>query len=338
MVASTSEHGPARYYVYDRAKKKASSCSRDRTELEKQPLVKMHPVVIKARDGLDLVSYLTLPPGRPDGDGKPNSRADGAARPRRPVGARQLGLQRRTHQLLANRGYAVLQRQLPRLDRLRQEVPQRRQPRVGRQDARRPASTPSSGRSKAGDRRRRRRSASCGGSYGGYATLVGLTFTPDVFACGVDIVGPSNLVTLLEHDPAVLGSRSSQLFQRRASAIHDGRGQEVPRRALAAVPRRTRSSRPLLIGQGANDPRVKQAESDQIVEAMQEHGIPVDYVLFPDEGHGFAAAGEPPAVLRRRRGVPGEAPRRPRTSRVTQDEMKASSMQIKDGRNGIPGL
>ena len=126
-----------------------------------------------------------------------------------------------------------------------------------------------------------------GGSYGGYATLVGLTFTPDVFACGVDIVGPSNIVTLLETIPPYWAPLHADV-QRRASAIPRPRkASKLLDRALAADPRASKIKKPLLIGQGANDPRVKQAEADQIVKAMQEKNIPVTYVLFPDEGHGF---------------------------------------------------
>ena len=125
-----------------------------------------------------------------------------------------------------------------------------------------------------------------GGSYGGYATLVGLTFTPETFACGVDIVGPSNLITLFDTFPAYWASFMEQWYQR----VGDPRTEEGKQLLLDRSPisHVDRIQRPLLIGQGANDPRVVQAESDQIVEAMQENGIPVTYVLFPDEGHGFA--------------------------------------------------
>ena len=124
-----------------------------------------------------------------------------------------------------------------------------------------------------------------GGSYGGYATLVGLTFTPDVFACGVDIVGPSNLETLLKTIPPYWEARRSQFHKRMGDpTTEDGRSCSG---ALAAH-KADQIKRPLLIGQGANDPRVKQAETEQIVEAMKAKGIPVTYVLFPDEGHGFA--------------------------------------------------
>jgi dipeptidyl aminopeptidase/acylaminoacyl peptidase len=130
------------------------------------------------------------------------------------------------------------------------------------------------------------RVAIMGGSYGGYATLAGLTFTPHKFACGVDIVGPSNLVTLLETVPPYWKPQI-ELFTTRVGdhRTEDGRAFLSERSPLTYA---DRIVRPLLIGQGANDPRVKQAESDQIVRAMQEKNIPVTYVLYPDEGHGFA--------------------------------------------------
>jgi dipeptidyl aminopeptidase/acylaminoacyl peptidase len=125
-----------------------------------------------------------------------------------------------------------------------------------------------------------------GGSYGGYATLVGLTFTPEVFACGVDIVGPSSLVTLLENVPPYWMPFMPVMKDRVGDwTTEAGRKELLARSPLTRV---GKIERPLLIGQGANDPRVKQAEADQIVEAMTERGIPVTYVLYPDEGHGFA--------------------------------------------------
>ena len=129
------------------------------------------------------------------------------------------------------------------------------------------------------------RVAIMGGSYGGYATLVGLTFTPEVFACGVDIVGPSNLNTLLDTVPPYWKPMLDLLRARVGdNSTEDGRRFLAERSPLSHV---DSIVRPLLIGQGANDPRVKKAESDQIVEAMKESGIPVTYVLYPDEGHGF---------------------------------------------------
>ncbi|RLA38915.1 MAG: hypothetical protein DRR06_19980 [Gammaproteobacteria bacterium] len=124
-----------------------------------------------------------------------------------------------------------------------------------------------------------------GGSCGGYATLVGLTFTPNVFACGVDIVGPSNLNTLLETIPPYWKS----IFNMFTRHIGDP-GTEEGKKLLAERSPLTyvdKINKPLLIGQGANDPRVKQSEADQIVNAMTEKNIPVVYVLYGDEGHGF---------------------------------------------------
>jgi dipeptidyl aminopeptidase/acylaminoacyl peptidase len=125
-----------------------------------------------------------------------------------------------------------------------------------------------------------------GGSYGGYATLVGLTFTPDVFACGVDIVGPSNLRTLLETIPPYWAPMMT-MFTTRVGDLRTDEGKELleSRSPLNFV---DKIKKPLLIGQGANDPRVKQTEADQIVKAMQAKNIPVTYVLYSDEGHGFA--------------------------------------------------
>jgi len=130
----------------------------------------------------------------------------------------------------------------------------------------------------------RDRIAIYGGSYGGYAALVGAAFTPDVFRCAVDIVGPSNLRTLLETIPPYWAPVKAQLYKRVGNPETD---QEFlwSRSPLSRV----RDIRiPLLIAQGANDPRVKQAESEQIVAALAEAGIDYEYMLFPDEGHGFA--------------------------------------------------
>ena len=125
-----------------------------------------------------------------------------------------------------------------------------------------------------------------GGSFGGYSTLAGLTFTPELYACGVDLFGPVNLITLLETVPPYW----KPMFNLMASRVGDPRTEEGREllRAHSPLTYADRIVRPLLIGQGANDARVKQAESDQIVQAMKEKGIPVTYVLYPDEGHGFA--------------------------------------------------
>jgi dipeptidyl aminopeptidase/acylaminoacyl peptidase len=122
-----------------------------------------------------------------------------------------------------------------------------------------------------------------GGSYGGYAALVGLTFTPEFFAAGVDIVGPSDVGTLLASIPPYWEPIKA-LFETRVGSADEPEylASISPLSKVDAI------SRPLLIGQGKNDPRVKEAQSQMIVEAMQAKGLPVTYVVFPDEGHGFA--------------------------------------------------
>jgi len=123
-----------------------------------------------------------------------------------------------------------------------------------------------------------------GGSYGGYACLAGLTFTPDLYCCGVDIVGPSNVKTLLDSIPAYWGPLRNQMLLKIGNVDED----EEFNKKISPLFHVDNIQSPLLIGQGANDPRVKQAEADQIAFSMKEKGIPVEYVLYSDEGHGFA--------------------------------------------------
>jgi dipeptidyl aminopeptidase/acylaminoacyl peptidase len=123
-----------------------------------------------------------------------------------------------------------------------------------------------------------------GGSYGGYAALVGATFTPDLFCCAVDIVGPSNLSTLIRTIPPYW-STFLATFHRR---VGNPDTEEEFLRSRSPLFKVDQIKIPMLIAQGANDPRVKQAESEQIVEAMKSKGIDYEYMLFPDEGHGFA--------------------------------------------------
>lgn len=284
-VAYIMDNGPVRYYVYDRDARQARFLFTNRRDLEGLPLVKMHPVVIKSRDGLELVSYLTLPPNTdPEGTGRPSQPLPMVLDVHGGPWAREEWGYNPEAQLWANRGYAVL------------SVNFRGSTGFGKNFLN------AANREWAGKMHNdlldavewavsegiadRARIAISGGSYGGYATLVGLTFTPDVFACGVDIVGPSNLITLLNSVPAYWKPQL-QIFKDRVGdhETEEGRKFLLSRSPLTFV---DRIARPLLIGQGANDPRVKQQEADQIVKAMQEKKIPVTYVLYPDEGHGFA--------------------------------------------------
>jgi dienelactone hydrolase len=125
-----------------------------------------------------------------------------------------------------------------------------------------------------------------GGSYGGYATLAGLTFTPDVYAAGVSIVGPSNLETLLNSIPPYWESFLKVFYLRMGDPnTEEGLAQMKAQSPLYSA---NKIQAPLMVVQGANDPRVKQAESDQIVVAMRELGLPVEYLVAKDEGHGFS--------------------------------------------------
>jgi len=285
MVAYVMDDGPVRYYRYDCEAQEAQFLFTHRKELEGLSLTSMYPVVTESRDGLNLVSYYTLPVG---------SDSDGDAHPDEPLPmvlyvhggpwSRDGWGYNSIHQWLANRGYAVLSVNFrgstgfgkafinagnlewgaKMHDDLLDAVAWAIQEGIADPE----------------------RVAIMGGSYGGYATLVGLTFTPETFACGVDIVGISNLVTWMETIPPYWQPQI-ELF---ATRVGDGRTEEgrallTERSPLTYV---DQIQRPLLIGQGANDPRVPQAEADQIVEAMQVKNIPVTYVLYPDEGHGFA--------------------------------------------------
>ncbi|MCX8103743.1 MAG: S9 family peptidase [Candidatus Bipolaricaulota bacterium] len=284
IVAYLMDDGPVRYYLYQRPEQKALFLFTNRKELENLPLAKMHPVLLQSRDGLTLVSYLTLPVWTdPDGDGRPEEPLPMVLVVHGGPWARDTWGYDPFHQWLANRGYAVLSVNFRGSTGFGKRFVNAGDKEWGAKmhddlvDAVQWAIS-----EKIADPKR---IAIMGGSYGGYATLVGLTFTPELFACGVDIVGPSNLVTLLSSIPPYWVPMLS-IFTSRVGDHRTEEGQQflLSRSPLTYV---ERICRPLLIGQGANDPRVKQAESDQIVQAMQAKQIPVTYVLFPDEGHGF---------------------------------------------------
>jgi len=285
IVAYVLDNGPVRYYLYERPARKAKFLFTNRPELEKLTLARMHPVIIKSRDGLDLVSYLSLPPeSDPDNDGRPDRPLPMVLDVHGGPWARDEWGYDAYHQWLANRGYAVLSVNFRGSTGFGKEFTNAgdRQWAAKMQDDLVDA-VQWAIRERVADPQK---VAILGGSYGGYAVLVGLTFTPELFACGVDIVGPSSLVTLLESIPPYW----KPILDLFAARVGDPRTEEGRKFLLERSPitRVDQIRRPLLIGQGANDPRVKQAESDQIVAAMQEKNIPVTYVLFADEGHGFA--------------------------------------------------
>jgi len=284
IVAYDFDDGPTRYYLYDRAKKSARFLFANRPALENAVLAKMYPIIISSRDGLELVSYLTLPPWEQAGD---------SPRPARPLPlvlevhggpwSRDVWGFNPTHQWLANRGYAVLSvnfRGSTGFGKAFLNAGNREWGAKMHDDLLDAVQwAVENGIADPG------KVCISGGSYGGYAALAGLTMTPEVFACGVSLVGPSNLITLLESIPPYWEPQV-ETFVTRVGDHRTEEGREFLRQR-SPLTYADRIQSPLLIAHGANDPRVKQAESEQVVAAMQAAGIPVTYLLYPDEGHGF---------------------------------------------------
>jgi len=276
IVNYVVDDGPIPFYVYDRTNKKATFLFSNRPALEKYKLAKMQPISFPARDGMTIHGYLMLPVGLEPKNLPMVLNVHGG-----PWGRDTWGLDNEA-QWLANRGYAVLQ------------INFRGSTGYGkafvnagdREWAGKMHADLIDGKNWAVKQGYADGKKVCimGGSYGGYATLVGVTFTPDEFACGVDIVGPSNLVTLLSTIPPYWTPIKS-LFKKR---VGDLETEQEFLKSRSPLFKADQIKAPLLIGQGANDPRVKQAESDQIVAAMRKNGKPVEYIVFPDEGHGFA--------------------------------------------------
>jgi dipeptidyl aminopeptidase/acylaminoacyl peptidase len=273
VVTFVSDNAPVYWYLYDRASKQATLLFSNRPALEKYKLATMKPIEFTARDGMKLYGYLTTPVGMEAKNLPMVLFVHGG-----PWGRDVWGLDRYA-QWLSNRGYAVLQ------------INFRGSTGYGKKYV------------NAGDRQwagamhtdlldgedwavktgvaDAKKVCVMGGSYGGYATLAAVAFSPDAFACGVDIVGPSNLNTLLKTVPPYWSTLLST-FRKRMGDSEEFLKTQSPLFKAEQI------KVPLLIGQGANDPRVNKAESDQIVAAMRKNDKPVVYYVFPDEGHGFA--------------------------------------------------
>ena len=313
IVAYIMDDGPVYYYLYERAMRRSTLLFSERPALEKYRLAKMQPVSFPARDGLGLHGYLSLPAGAVPKNLPLVLFVHGG-----PWARDVWGLSNDV-QWLTNRGYAVLQ------------VNFRGSTGYGKKHL------------NAGDREwgakmhddlidaknwavkegyaDPKRVIIYGGSYGGYAALAGATFTPDEFAAAVSVVGPSNLVTLIQTIPPYWAPVRAS-FDKRVGKL------ETEKEFLESRSPLNKADKiriPLLVAQGANDPRVKQAESDQIVAAARKNGRDVDYLVFPDEGHGFArpenrlkfyAAME--SFLARHFGTPAEPP----SDREKWDDLK----------------
>ena len=278
LVAFTSDRGPVSWYKWDRTAKKGALLFTAQPKLEGLPLAEMKPVVIQSRDGLKLNSYLTLPVGvAPKGlplvlfvHGGPWGRDTWGYDP--------------TTQWLANRGYAVLQVNFRASTGYGKKFLNagNRQWGLKMQDDVVDAAKWAVAKGIADPKK----IAVYGGSYGGYVALAAATLNPDVFACNVDIVGPSNIKTLIAAIPPYWKTIRTK-FDQRMGNVDDPKDAELIKNASPLF-RADKISRPLLIGQGANDPRVNVKESEQIVEAIEKNKGSVTYVLYPDEGHGFA--------------------------------------------------
>lgn len=280
LISVDSDHTAEEVYYFNKKTKELilQYTPRPRLKEVEKYLAQMEAISYKSSDGLTIPGYLTIPVGAEKRNLPLVVLVHGG-----PKGPRDYWGYDPYVQMLANRGYAVLQ----------------------------PNFRASGGYGKAflnaGDRQwgklmqdditwgvkhlvnkgyvDSKRVAIMGGSYGGYATLAGLTFTPEVYACGVDIVGPSNLFTLIDSVPPYWEAFRKSLYE----MVGDPNTEEGKKLMREASPLFSVNKivKPLLIVQGAHDPRVKQAESDQIVVAMRDSGKPVEYILADDEGHGF---------------------------------------------------
>lgn len=276
IVAFIVDSGPMYYYIYERGKLRQELLFTNRARLAKQTLARMTPISFTARDGLTIHGYLTLPVGLEPKKLPMVLNVHGG-----PWGRDVWGFDAEA-QWLANRGYAVLQVNFRGSTGYGKKFLNAGDREWGGKmhddlvDAKRWAVAQSYADPG--------KVCIYGGSYGGYATLVGVSFTPEEFACGVSIVGPSSIVTLIKAIPPYWVPIKS-LFDKRVGNIETEADFLNSRSPLY---RADQIKVPLLIAQGANDPRVKQAESDQIVAAVRKNNKPVTYLVFPDEGHGFA--------------------------------------------------
>ena len=276
VVAFTTPHRPVRYFLWDRAKKQSTFLFSHRPELDAFELAEVRLIKYRARDGLEVHGYLTLPPG---------------------VAPRNLPLVLHPHggpwfrdywifnvwtQLLANRGYAVLQpnyRGSTGYGRNHLHAGDR-QWALAMQDDLTDAVKWAVTEGIADPRR----IAIFGVSYGGYAALAGAAFTPDLYRCAIDLCGPSNVATCIKSFAPYWGIRS--IWNARVGNPDDPADRELLANASPLFAA-DKINIPMLIAQGVNDPRVIQSESDQIVGAIEKNGGQATYVLYPDEGHGL---------------------------------------------------
>ncbi|HWW76950.1 MAG TPA: S9 family peptidase, partial [Pyrinomonadaceae bacterium] len=278
LIAAASDREPGEMYLFDRRSKKLELQYRVREKLPRASLAETKPVSYKSSDGLEVHAYLTLPKGLAPKNLPTVILPHGGPWARDRWGYDSMS------QLLANRGYAVLSPNFRGstgygkkfLDAGNRQWGDKMQDDLtwgAKYLISRGISDP-------------KRIGIMGGSYGGYASLAGVTYTPDLYAAAVAIAAPSNLLSLLEAVPAYWESERIRFYKRMGDPTDaEGKAQLMRQSPLTHA---DRIKTPLLVVQGANDPRVKKREADQVVVALRDRGFPVEYMVFPDEGHNIA--------------------------------------------------
>src|SRR5436305_7564830 len=278
IVVANNDRTPGSRYLFDKKSGQLTKLVDVAPWLKEEQLAPMKAINFKTRDGLTIHGYLTLPLGR-----EPKN-LPVVANPHGGPWARDVWNYNPEVQFLANRGYAVLQvnfRGSTGYGRKFWESSFKQWGKTMQDDIsdgvkwliEQGIADP-------------KRVAIYGGSYGGYATLAGVAFTPDLYAAAVDLFGPSNLITLLDSIPPYWEPIRKMFHVRMGDpTTPEGKALLMERSPLTSA---NKIKTPLMIAQGANDPRVNHAESEQIVIALRDRGFPVEYLLIPDEGHGFA--------------------------------------------------
>ena len=277
LITAGGDTDPGERYLFDRTTKALTLQYKQRERIPREHMASMKAVRYPSSDGLEIPAFLTLPKGVAPKNLPAIVLPHGGPWARDNWGFNNLA------QFMANRGYAVLQPNF------------RGSTGYGKKFL-------NAGNKQWGDKMQDditwgvkyliaqgiadpKRVGIMGGSYGGYATLAGVAFTPDVYGAAVAIVAPSNLITLLDSIPPYWESGRIIFYERMGNPkTPEGKAQLVRQSPLTSA---AKIKTPLLVAQGANDPRVKKAESEQIVIALRDRGFPVEYILAPDEGHGF---------------------------------------------------
>jgi dienelactone hydrolase len=279
VVNVSRDVDPGSTYLFDRKTGKAELLYKSRPNLPTEYLASMKPIKYKAKDGLMIPAYLILPKGIPE------KNLPAVIFPHGGPWARDYWGYNPFAQFMANRGYAVLLPNFRGSTGYGKKFLNAGNKQWGRGTMQQDLTDGVNYLIKEGIADPKK-VAIAGGSYGGYATLAGLAFTPDLYAAGFDIVGPSNIITLLNSIPPYWAPMK-KMFDVRVGDMNDPKEKQMLEEQ-SPLNYAKEIKAPLYVVQGANDPRVKKAEADQIVVALRDLGRDVEYMVAPDEGHGFA--------------------------------------------------